>query len=90
MNRSIDRLKLIFLGVFVLASLGMLGYQAYYVWPRNNCEAAGSWWDPKDRICASPMPIWRITGRMPERTVTPRGAPLPAPESAAKPQAAAR
>ena len=85
MNRTIDRVKILFLGVFLLISAGMFAYQAYFVWPRERCEASGAWWDPKDRLCATPMPIWRITGRLPDRVATPRqdapaaSAPAPAP-----------
>ena len=65
MNRTITRVKIIFFGLFLAGSLGMLGYHFYFVWPAQNCDAQGGWWDPKDHLCASPMPIWRITGRLP-------------------------
>ena len=76
MNRSIDRLKLIFLVIFAICCVFIWTYQALYVWPRNKCEAMGDWWDWHDRVCAVPMPIWRFTGRLPTQ---------PPPPSAAKP-----
>ena len=69
MNRTIDRVKVLFLGLFLIGSLGMFGYQFYVVWPAQNCEADGGWWDSRDHLCASPMPIWRITGRLPATVV---------------------
>ncbi len=82
MNRTIDRVKVLFLGLFLIGSLGMFGYQFYVVWPAQNCEADGGWWDSRDHLCASPMPIWRITGRMP---ATVAGAPGPPKSPPAKP-----
>jgi hypothetical protein len=68
MSRIIDRLKLVFLGVFVLSLVGIFAYQAYVVWPAERCEAQGDWWDPDGRVCARPVLISDITGRtIPER-----------------------
>lgn len=33
MNRTIDRLKLIFLGLFAILSAGALAYHVFWVWP---------------------------------------------------------
>ena len=63
MNAWISNTKYVVLGVFLLGSLSVAGYEWWYVWPANRCEKAGAWWDPKDRQCLTPMPIWRITGR---------------------------
>jgi hypothetical protein len=65
MNRTIDRLKLIFLVIFAVCCVIIWSYQAIYVWPRNRCEAKGDWWDPQDRICAVPVPISIFTHRLP-------------------------
>jgi hypothetical protein len=70
MPTTIDRLKLIFILVFVVACAITWTYHFVYIWPRNQCEDKGAWWDAQDRVCATPMPIWRITGRLP-----PAGAP---------------
>src|SRR5690606_12203861 len=63
MNRTIDRLKLIFLGIFALACAATWAYQVLYVWPAKRCEANGEWWDASTRICAHPIYIPDITGR---------------------------
>ncbi|WP_309644776.1 hypothetical protein [Phenylobacterium sp.] len=64
MNRTIDRLKLIFLGVFVVLSAGASIYHVGWVWPAERCEASGDWWDWRTRTCAHPIPISDITGRV--------------------------
>jgi hypothetical protein len=81
MNRSIDRLKLIFLVIFAICCVIIWTYQALYVWPRNKCEAMGDWWDWHDRVCAVPMPIWRFTGRAPTQPTPPAAAAKPASSS---------
>jgi len=63
MNRTIDRLKLIFLGLFAILSVGALVYHVFWVWPGQKCEAAGDWWDWRSRTCARPVLISDITGR---------------------------
>ena len=63
MNPTIDKLKLIFLGIFVIAAAASWGYQILWVWPARQCEARGAWWDPQTRICAAPLYIPDITGR---------------------------
>jgi len=68
MSRIINRLKLVFLGVFAVLTAGVFGYHAYFVWPGERCEAKGRWWDPETRICARPVLISDITGRtLPEK-----------------------
>jgi hypothetical protein len=63
MTRWFTSAKLFVLGAFLLASLATVGYEIYYVWPAKRCDERGAWWDPQDRQCLTPMPIWRITGR---------------------------
>lgn len=63
MNRTIDKLKLIFLGIFLLGAIASWGYQVFYAWPARKCEANGAWWDASTRICATPIYIPNITGR---------------------------
>lgn len=63
MNRTINRLKLIFLGLFFFLSAGALAYHAFWVWPGQKCEAGGDWWDWRTRTCAQPILISDITGR---------------------------
>ena len=62
MNRTIDRLKLIFLGLFIVLSAGTLVYHVGWVWPGQKCEEAGDWWDWRSRTCASPILISDIPG----------------------------
>ena len=63
MNPTIDRLKLVFLGVFAVACAAVWAYQIFYVWPAKRCEAGGQWWDRDRRVCAQPIYIPDITGR---------------------------
>lgn len=63
MNTTIDKLKLFFLGLFVIGAAASWGYQVLWVWPEKNCEAEGSWWDSATRTCAHPIYIPDITGR---------------------------
>jgi hypothetical protein len=83
MNVVIDRIKLIFLGLFLIACAAIGAYHYFYVWPKQACEAHGDWWDDEDRVCAVPMPIWSFTHRMPGQ------ARLPAPPVKGKAPAAA-
>lgn len=64
MNPTIERLKLIFLGVFALASIAIVIWQVGWVQPRNKCEEAHRWWDDSQRICAQPILTSDITGRV--------------------------
>jgi len=82
MLRLFSRLHFAYLGLFLIACGGIFAYQALYVWPIERCEAQGLWWDPQDHICATPIPIWRITGRRPDagaasRPASARGAGRP-------------
>jgi hypothetical protein len=92
MNRTIDRLKLIFLVIFAVCCVVIWSYQILYVWPRNKCEKQGDWWDWHDRVCAVPMPIWRFTGRgIPQPETSPAPATAAASSSsAASPSAPAK
>jgi hypothetical protein len=64
MNANIERLKLIFIAVFVLAAVGVGVWQVGWVMPRKECEAARKWWDPDQRVCATPVLVSDITGRV--------------------------
>lgn len=93
MNRTIDRLKLIFVGVFALACVGVLVYHVGWEWPRQKCEARGDWWDWRGRTCAHPVLISDITGRTieeiqaekAEAAAKAKAAQAPAAAPAAKP-----
>ncbi|HEX4181350.1 MAG TPA: hypothetical protein VHY32_11215 [Caulobacteraceae bacterium] len=63
MPTTIDRLKVIFLVIFAVCCAITWTYHFMYIWPRNQCEDKGDWWDAQDRVCAVPMPISQFTGR---------------------------
>ena len=64
MNPTIERLKLIFLGIFAAANVGMLIWQVGWAWPEQKCSEARKWWDGSQRVCAQPILISDITGRV--------------------------
>lgn len=63
MINVINRLKLVFLAVFAVATVAVFTYHIVWVWPRDACEAKGDWWDWRGRACAHPVVISDITGR---------------------------
>jgi hypothetical protein len=63
MNPTIERLKLIFLGVFGLAVVGVIVWTIGWAIPAKKCTDAKKWWDPGERVCAQPVLISDITGR---------------------------
>lgn len=64
MNPNIERLKLIFIALFVILVAGVGVWQVGWVVPRNKCEKEQhKWWDPGERVCAQPVLISDITGR---------------------------
>ena len=64
MNPTIERLKLIFLGIFAVANVAILVWQVGWVWPEQKCAEARKWWDGSERVCAQPILISDITGRV--------------------------
>ncbi|HWF00884.1 MAG TPA: hypothetical protein VG248_13885 [Caulobacteraceae bacterium] len=79
MNGAINNVKLLLVGMFFLASAVTIGYQAWYIWPMQKCERGGDWWDGKDHQCLAPIPVWRITGRLPPIPASPGKAAAKAP-----------
>lgn len=63
MTSAINHLKLIFLALFAVLCAGVFVWQFGWVRPQQECEAAGRWWDPGQRVCATPVLISDITGR---------------------------
>ena len=61
--KLINRLKLIFIGIFVVVNIAILIWQIGWVWPQQRCERAHKWWDNGQRVCAAPVLISDITGR---------------------------
>jgi hypothetical protein len=78
MLRILSRIQLVYLGAAVAACLGLIYYQATFVWPAEACEGHGGWWSDRYRECATPIPIWRFTGRMPGQPRTAAGGPAAA------------
>ena len=64
MNPKIERLKLIFLGVFAVINVGILVWTVGWGWPQERCVSAHKWWDSSSRVCAQPTLTSDITGRM--------------------------
>jgi hypothetical protein len=64
-NPNILRLKLIALGVFAVASAGMIAYEFLYAIPAAKCEKDGGWWLMEKRGCYSPIYLPAVTGRKP-------------------------
>jgi hypothetical protein len=64
MYAPLERLKLIFLGLFAVLVVGVLVWQVGWIWPREACEKAHRWWDNGGRVCAQPVLISDITGRV--------------------------
>ena len=65
MFRLISRVQVAYFALFLIVCAGVLAYEALYIWPMERCEADGGWWAGKYRTCATPVPIWRFTGRLP-------------------------
>jgi hypothetical protein len=64
MNPTIERLKLLFLGVFVLLVAGVGVYTVGWAIPERRCvKESRGWWDPETRVCGRPVLISDITGR---------------------------
>ncbi|RAK59186.1 hypothetical protein DJ021_04910 [Phenylobacterium hankyongense] len=85
MNPTVERLKLIFLGVFAVMLVAIMVWQVGWIWPRQACEKDHKWWDNSQRVCAQPVLISDITGR----TIQDKQAEAAARQAIAHPPAAA-
>jgi hypothetical protein len=63
MSKLIRRVFRITAAVFLAACVVLLVVQVVWVTPGQECEAAGKWWDWRERTCAQPIQISDITGR---------------------------
>ena len=63
MNRTIQRLMLLFAGLFVLSCVLVFAYQLIWVLPEKRCASHDAWWDPATRVCATPIYLPDITHR---------------------------
>lgn len=78
MGKTINRVMWGFVGVFFVSVAAMFVYQSVWIWPMERCLKAHHWWDPYQRVCATPIDLRTFTGR-------PNRAP-PAIGPGAKPQ----
>ena len=81
MDKTLKRLKLLFLGLFLIGAAASGIYQIFWLRPEKACLARGNWWSNTQRVCAVPVDITQITGRA-------KGAPAAAAAAAAAPAAA--
>jgi len=71
MNEWIARTKYIVFAIFLVGSLAAAIYQWWFIWPAQKCDRERNWWDARDHECLTPMPIWRVTGRLPRPAPNP-------------------
>jgi hypothetical protein len=79
MERTLLRLKILFLVLFLLGASASLAYHLMWVKPSRACAERGGWWAPRSRVCGTPIDITDVTGR-------PRGAAAAAAPKAAQPR----
>ena len=63
MNRMIDRLKIIFLGLFAVSCGAVLAYHYFWVWPKDRCAARGGVWAARWMKCGTVYSIETLTRR---------------------------
>ena len=63
MERTLFRLKILFLVLFLVGAVGSVAYHLMWVLPSRACAEKGGWWAPRSRVCATPIDITEITGR---------------------------
>ncbi len=80
MLRIFSRIQIAYLCLFLGVCSFMFYYEAIHVWPAQQCEAQGGWWDGKGLVCATPIPIERITGH-PSKAKAPLAATATAPKA---------
>ncbi len=91
MNRTFNRLKIIFVGLFLFSCAAIFAYHSMWVWPKARCEARGGAWAGRWLKCGTIYSIETLTRRplnVPpingEARVKPEAAS--APPSAVKPE----
>jgi len=62
-NRTIERLFVLFIGLFAVSLVAVAVYQLVCVLPAKHCEAHGWWWDGETRQCGMPVSITSLTHR---------------------------
>jgi hypothetical protein len=91
MNRTFNRLKIIFVGLFLISCVGVFAYHSMWVWPKARCEARGGAWAGKWMKCGTIYSIETLTRRplnVPpingEARIAPAPAAAPTPAAPAK------
>lgn len=64
MNTKFERLLLLFMGLFVVGIVGVVVWQVGWAIPAGKCKDQHKWWDNAQRVCAQPVLISDITGRV--------------------------
>jgi hypothetical protein len=64
MNTNIERIFLLFVAAFVVAIGGVVVWQVGWAIPAKKCGEAHKWWDSGERVCATPILVSDITGRV--------------------------
>jgi hypothetical protein len=63
MKSRVNLVMMVFLALFLAAGAFVTFYKARPPTLAEQCEAHGDWWDPRDQVCAIPVPLSTITGR---------------------------
>jgi len=85
MNRTFNRLKIIFVSLFLISCVAIFAYHYMWVWPKARCEARGGAWAGKWMKCGTIYSIETLTHRplnVPPINGEARIAPAPAPAPA--------
>lgn len=79
MNRTLNRLKIIFIGLFLVSSAAVLAYHYLWVWPKDRCEARGGAWAGRWLKCGTIYSIETLTRRPNNLPPINNERPTPAP-----------
>ena len=63
MGSTINRVMWGFVAAFFVAVAAAFVYQVVWAWPQERCLRAHHWWDPYQRVCATPIDLRVFTGR---------------------------
>ncbi len=64
MNPTIERVKLVFVGIFAVVNVAILVWTLGWAVPEKQCVESHKWWDRDTRACAQPILTSDITGRV--------------------------
>ncbi len=63
MGMILNRVMWGFLAAFFAAVVAIGVYQVVWAWPAERCLKAHKWWDPGQRVCATPVDLRMFTRR---------------------------